>query len=312
MEIREFRPEDAAGLRELFRICHGRQMPEELRRWRYEQHPQGRPYASVAVDSGRLAGHVAAIPARLEKGDRALRAGLWIDLMVHPDFRNLTLFLDMAESNRRSCMAAGVELLFAFPNDRSYPVMRRMLDWEPIEEIDAMQAPLSSLQGPSTTPAEKIDSVGDEFDALWSELKPKDRWTQARGSAWIRWRYLDKPGAPYALWAARENGRLAGWLAAKIFEGPNGRVGDVLDLWATDSAAGSLWSSALEYFKRAGADTVSAWALRGDPWHACFASWGLQASGPRTHFAGRWAGERRSDFPEAAQWSVSKGDSDVF
>lgn len=308
---RPYRPGDEAGIRALFATCHGRELSAETWRWRYA----GAPVLEVAEDAGRIVAHVGALPVALERGGESMKAGLWVDLMVHPDYRNLQLFLDMAESNRARCAAAGMKALFAFPNDRSYPVMKRMLDWNALEEIDALEGAIDSLKSPpSAAKIEDAASFGAEHDALWTRLRPADAWASARGAARLNWRFRERPGAGYLAWNARgADGRLLGWAAAKVFDGPQGRVGDVLDLWAEPGADDALWSAALARFRAEKIAIVSLWALRADPLHARARAWGLTPSGPRTHFAGRWTDSKTAEpFPDAARWRVAKGDSDVF
>lgn len=315
-ELRPSRPGDEQGIRELFAVCHGRPLAEDVWRWRYRGQ-EGKPaIVDVAVDAGRVVAHLGSLPVSLSRGREKVPAGLWVDLMVHPDYRNLTLFLDMAEANRRHCAEAGAELVFAFPNDRSYPVLKRMLGWQPVEEIDALEAPLAGLKEPPAAPRiEPVSAFDLEYDALWRKLRPEGALAGERSSAWLTWRYRRRPGARYEAWRARnKEGRLAGFLAAKVFDGPDGRIGDVLDFWSEDESSPGLWSAALGSFRAAGVKTVSAWALKESPLFARYTEWGLAPRGPRTHFAGRWTSDdEKAPFPARGRdWRVSKGDSDVF
>jgi hypothetical protein len=126
---------------------------------------------------------------------------------------------------------------------------------------------------------------------------------------------MDRPGRTYSALEARDaGGRLTGWLTAHVFDGPEERVGDILDLCAEPEAAEALWGAALAHFRKGAATTVSAWALKETPLFARFTSWGLAPRGPRTHFAGRWdASSEQAPFPvHGRDWRISKGDSDVF
>ena len=317
-EIRAYRAGDEAGIRRLFETCHLRPLEADVWSWRYAYRPEASAVTMVAVDRGELVGHVSALPVQLERGSRAVKAGLWVDLMIAPSHRNLTLFLDLADANRRRCAETGVELLFAFPNDKSYPVLKRMLGWQDAGDILALEGALSSLRPPEAagSTVESIEGFGEEFDELWSRLRPEKRLCGERGSERLQWRYRARPRANYPAWAARDaSGRLEGFLVAKMFDGPQGRVGDILDFWTEPKgpAAGSLLAAAFGYFQKENVATVSAWALQGTPQRAKLEACGLAAGADRTHFAGRWTAERGPDFPvRHADWSVFKGDSDVF
>jgi hypothetical protein len=309
-EIRASRAGDESGIRRLFETCHGRPLDSEVQAWRYASRPHGSPVTDVAVDDGVIVGHVSALPVRLEHGEAGIKAGLWVDLMIEPAHRNLTLFLDMAESNRRRCADAGVKLLYAFPNGKSYPVLKRMLGWNDAGDILALEGPLASLRRPADAGAkpESVDKFGAEFDDLWSRLRPRGRLCAARDSEHLSWRYRGRPRSHYPAWSSR-----GGFIVVKTFDGPRGRVGDILDFWAEPNAAASLLNAAFGHFKSENVSVVSAWALDGTSQRAALEACGLAPSADRTHFAGRWTAETGPDFPARhADWSLLKGDSDVF
>jgi hypothetical protein len=317
-EIRAYRAGDEDGIRRLFETCHRRPLELDVWKWRYAYRPEGAPVTMVAVDAGELVGHVSALPVRLERGSAAVKAGLWVDLMIEPKHRNLTLFLDLADANRRRCAETGVEVLFAFPNGKSFPVLKRMLGWQDAGDILALECPISGLRPPKAADAqaEPVSEFGEEFDELWDRLRPQKRFSGWRGSGHLQWRYRGRPRASYPSWAARDaSGRLEGFLVAKTFDGPQGRVGDILDFWAEAKgpSADALLNAAFAHFKNENVSLVSAWALKGTPQRAKLEACGLTESADRTHFAGRWTAERGPDFPARhADWSVFKGDSDVF
>ena len=312
LEIRASRDGDENGIRRLFETCHRRPLDLDVWRWRYASQPHGAPVTDVAVDGGEIVGHVSALPVRLERGVVAVKAGLWVDLMIDPAHRNLTLFLDMAEANRRRCSEADVELLFAFPNGKSYPVLKRMLGWQDAGDIIALEGTLSSLRRPEAAGAkiETLDSFGAEFDDFWTRIRSQDRLCGARGAEHLTWRYRGRPRSAYPAWAARgASGRLEGFLVAKTFDGPQGRIGDILDFWG----GANLLSAAFDYFKTQNVSAVSAWALEGTPQRAALEACGLIPGNDRTHFAGRWSEESGPAFPARhVDWSLFKGDSDVF
>jgi hypothetical protein len=316
-EIRAYRAGDEDGIRRLFETCHRRPLDPDVWRWRYASRPEGNPATAVAIDAGKVVGHVSALPVRLERGASAVRAGLWVDLMVHPNHRNLTMFLDMAEENRRLCAAAGIELLYAFPNNNSFPVLKRMLDWKDAGDILALEGALASLRRPEAAGVETrtVEAFGPEFDDLWARIRPNDRLCGARGAERLGWRYRRRPAARYPAWAARDGtGRLGGFVVVKTFDGPSGRIGDVLDLWAVPGpAAGGLLKAAFDFFEREKVATVSAWALEGTAQYAVLNTCGLKPGADRTHLAGRWTAQAGPEFPARhADWSLFKGDSDVF
>jgi hypothetical protein len=307
--VRAFRSGDEAGVCRLFEQVHRRPLPEAVWRWRYAPQPEGAPVITVAEDGGAVVGHVASLPVTLQRGPDARRAGLWVDLMIAKEARGLDLFMELCEANRRACREAGWDLVFAFPNNNSFPLLKRMLDWRDIGDIRSLEGPLSALKEPAAAPAREATGFEPELAALWEKTRPKDSWAVKRAPQRIAWRYRGRPGGDYRVWMVPGGG----WLAAKTFNGPRGKVGDILELWADDAAAPALLSAALGYFREQVVETVSAWMPEHAPHHRRLLSLGLTPSGDITHFAARPTADAAAGFPARREdWIVVKGDSDVF
>ena len=304
--VRRYLPGDERGIAALYRACHGRELPRELWRWRYFDNPFGRATIDVAESGGRIVAHVATIPVALSNGRAEARGGLWADLMVHPQHRNLNQFLNLAETHTRDCRKDGIRRLYAFPNDNSYPLLKRMLGWKTVAEIDALEARLEDLRVPRATPAadyvlEAISAYTIGFDGFWARVRP-NAWSIVRGNEWLRWRYVAKPKYNYGRWVLWSRAGMIGWACAKVF----GEIGDVLDLWADPKtpAAAMLMDTAAQWFRSRNVRRVSAWALPGTSTQKQYVAWGLKSVGQRTHFAA---------LPfDGEAWAVTKGDSDVF
>ena len=166
--LRPYAPGDETGIRLLFSQVHKRELSPETWCWRYRLNPAGESVVTVAVEDGEVVGHVGVLPM-LVSGHAA---GLWVDLMIRQDRRNLDLFLDMAQASLEATERAGMEFVYAFPNDKSHPVLKRMLGWRTLREIDALEAPLRMLEAPTPAlKAEPFSAAGPEFDAaVWNGL----------------------------------------------------------------------------------------------------------------------------------------------
>jgi hypothetical protein len=320
IRFRPYQSGDETGVRQLFQTCHARELPADEWQWRYREGPVGEAIVTVGEAGSEVIAHWACLPVTLHKGSESMAAGLGMDLMVHPAFRNATLFVRLAEAHHERCLKAGLRILFGFPNDHSYLPLCRMLDWRPIEEIDAFDASQDALRvGGAACHAWRIDPIVDftpEFSAFWEQIRPKNEWAGARYHSWLQWRFRRRPLRRYPAWSARDDrGRLVGWLVAKVFRGTQAPIGDVVDFWFSEKdVALALFSAALDAFDAANVRTVSAWALAGTALYGMWVDWGLAPRGPRTHFAGRWTeASETAAFPDrGADWCVQKADSDVF
>lgn len=304
---------DGPGVRALFSATHKRELSDDVWRWRYHGRPDA-PSVCTVADDGGVAAHIGALRFPADALGGGLTAALWTDLMTHPAKRDLGLFMDLAQANLDACGAAGVSLVYAFPNDRSYPLLKRLLGFRDLGDLVAYESPLASLRRPDAAPASETRPAAAELDAFWKRVVPKDGLSLRRDAAWLDWRFYRRPGAPYAVFYARTDGGLSGWAAAKVFSGPEGRVGDVLELWSESSEArASLAAALLDWFSARKADVVSAWAAPGDALRSYYGGLGLTPAGPRTHFVARELAPAARAFPaEPAYWRIGKGDSDVF
>lgn len=313
MRLRPARPEDAAGIRALFAAVHARALPEPLRHWRYDGRPDAPSVCTVAEEDGNVVAHLGALSFELETPAGRRRAGLWTDLMIHPGRRGLPLFMDLGEANTAACAEAGLSILYAFPNDNSWPLLKRLLDWKDLGDLAAFEGPMPDApEAPRALPGLPEPA---ELDAFWERVRPPAVVTLRRSGAWAHWRYSSRPDGNYSCWQARgASGELRGWAAAKVFAGPGYLIGDILELGAENGEAeDALLAAALDWFGEKGATTLSAWAAPGDQQGSLWGSLGLKPGGPLTHFGARaLSAETEAFTSDPTLWRIAKGDSDVF
>lgn len=304
--LRPARHEDAAGIRALFQEVHGRPLGPELFAWRYDGRPGAPSVSTVAEEGGRVVAHLGTLRVLMDGPAAPLHAGLWADLMVAPDRRDLGLFMDMAEANMRDCAQAGLALLYAFPNDRSFPLLKRLFGWDDLGDLSAWEGPVAPSR-----PGQALDGLppAAALDSFWASARPPGTLALRRDAAWAAWRYTSRPGGAYRAFHVPGGG----WAAAKVFTGPDGTLGDILDLVAGPHTEPRLVEAAMAWFRSQGASRASAWAAPGDPRASLWAQSGLAPCGPRTHFAVKVLDEGAAAFArDPLIWRISKGDSDVF
>lgn len=312
LTLRSAVPEDGAAVRSLFAATHARELPEDLWRWRYHGRPGQPSVCTVAAEPGFVAAHVGALLSPADGRGRELRLALWADLMTHPERRDLGLFMDLAETNLAACRDAGADLVYAFPNDRSFPLLKRLLGFHDLGDLKAYEAPLAALAEVAAAPVEDGLPADAELDAFWPRVRPENALALRRDAAWAAWRFTARPGSGYRAFHVREGGALKGWAVCKVFAAQG--VGDVLELWhESPAAAAALRAAARAWFTDRGAVTVSAWAGPRDPKAALWTGWGLAPVGPATHFVAKALTPAGQSFAaDASFWRISKGDSDVF
>src|SRR5262249_45465847 len=109
----------------------------------------------------------------------------------------------------------------------------------PMPGLDRALALLVRAAGPRGTGAIRVaplDGAGDELDRLWREVERDRMGSVVKDAAWVRWRFLDAPGAPYEVLAARDaDGCLRGYAAVRLSS--DGSIAYLSELVAPDREA---------------------------------------------------------------------------
>ena len=289
--------------------------------WFYARCPFGEPLVRLLRDgaSAAFVGAAAAGARRFAAGERALEAGVLVDLAVLPEHRSLGPALML-----QSALAAdGLQrfgLLYGFPNPKAAAVFKRV-GYTAFGEIVRHARVLRhagyvarrlprALAVPAGWLLDAVDALrrwrrrnadarlatrwceraDPRFDALW-ERAPRDGMvTAVRDSAFARWRFDDCPLAlTRYLLVEDARGDLLAWFACQV----DGDLLHVRDFWSGHGHAGvsrAQVDALLAAARRDGRGAVSveyagaASAFAG--WTAC----GFSERSRRPVF-GRWGGD---------------------
>jgi GNAT superfamily N-acetyltransferase len=207
MEIRALTRNDFELVRELYFATKRRFRPEEYDRWRLYDSPWGDSPAAIAVDGDVCAGLYIIWPALLELGGTPTLGAQSMDTMTHPDYRGKGLFIKLADACFEIAAAQGIELVYGFPNDQSYPGFIRRLNFDHVGDIPAWSysargkglfgrrpsSPKSSGYTLATTSPD-AEAFGDLVRTALPEGAPC---TVAKSAEWLTWRYGPASGEEY-------------------------------------------------------------------------------------------------------------------
>jgi len=160
---------------ELFFAVFRRPFPAEVWEQWYLDNPYGDPCVALTYHADQLVGHHALVPQTLvgSSGDQ-IRYRLSISLMVHPRFRNLTVFQEMVDSLHRRALEDRVPFILGFPNARAAPLWEALYRYRPM-----IQTELCNWM-PRNSPAAKSKRVEGPRDcpglALYSCPRDKAYW----------------------------------------------------------------------------------------------------------------------------------------
>ena len=108
----------------------------------YLNTPLGYSYHAMLWDGDTLAGFHSGVPFYYRDGDRRFIAGLGIDTMTavtHRDFFNVR---DMFRACEEAMKADGCVLRVGFPNDNSYPILKKGFKYKDIGKLDTYFLPI--------------------------------------------------------------------------------------------------------------------------------------------------------------------------
>ena len=220
--IRSFRPGDEPQIVDLFNRCfpHAPRAVEHFR-WKYQRNPFGNERVSLAfAEDGRLVGHYAGYPLRLTTGELVHHIG---DTMTDPAVRHVgrgpTSILGRVAQHFYTTFCEG-QIAFNFGFNvaniqkfstrflravRVAPVAYRV--WPHPPRIARWRRWARGYQ------IEIVYEPTEEYDALCRGFMVR------RDAQYLRWRYLQCPGAPYLFLALRRWRRLAGWAVFRMLDG---------------------------------------------------------------------------------------------
>lgn len=244
--------------------------------WFYLGCPFGPPLLQLLrhVPSGIVAGTCAAGRRRMLWRGQDLKAGVMVDLAVHPEHRSLGPALTMQKGLIQSSLLQS-GLVYGFPNPRATAIFRRLGARKLVDIVRlarvlrpgtylrrrfpvAVAAPLGAALGFGLRVRDAIlrlgspaidacwtDRADERMDELWARSPHGPGLLAVRDAEHLRWRFDEAPlqDTRYLLLSTDGGKSLAAWFATQV-------AGDVLhvrDFWTLDAATGvgTAWLDAL-------------------------------------------------------------------
>jgi predicted N-acetyltransferase YhbS len=135
LEIREYKNSDMNGINVLFNNVFKWLRSDREWSWKFLENPHGDPLIIVAETGGRIVGHYALLPRKIQCFGNDRTAYQEVDLMIDPDYKKGGLFRKLGEVAYREAINRGAMFTFGFPNQTSLPLGTRILKWRAIGKI---------------------------------------------------------------------------------------------------------------------------------------------------------------------------------
>ena len=131
----ELSSDDFKQIAGLFETVFGKPRSVELLHRQYERNPFGYAWMSMLIDDGRIVGLNSYVPSYYNvNGKRKIFANS-IDSMVEKPYRDFFNFNDMIRSAYKAMAANGVDFVYGYPNDNSFPVLTKGKLMSPIGKM---------------------------------------------------------------------------------------------------------------------------------------------------------------------------------
>ena len=205
-------PGDLDRIRGLYNAIGNPERPRSFDHWRFFAGAYGICPSVLAMDEDRLVAFYTVMPVRLRLGGEAVLAAQSMDTMTHPDYRGRGLFLKLAKACYDLAASIGVEVLYGFPNDNSYPGFIRRLNWDHTGDISqwirpirpSRHAKVPGVLGPLADAAAALLPRGRSSGVQIELARPPPEaldaliagWCDAPGlcridrhAEWLEWRY---------------------------------------------------------------------------------------------------------------------------
>jgi hypothetical protein len=261
-------PADAHAMRRLFEDIFGQPMSEAHWHWKYGE---GRGHGIAITRDGRMLAHYGGITRQVLWQGRPAQACQVCDVMVAPEANRALV----RKGPMHTVSATFLEehlgwhgthpLAYGFPSDRHHVLAERLQLYTGVDSIHRASWPavLQSVDGQVEVLDDSALAPGGRrvraVARLWQAMAQAlvDQVVGVRDAAWLRYRYLQRPGLSYRLLYLRRGWtrRPVGVVVLRLHE----QHAEVLDLVADPADFAALIVVARGEAARAGLQRVDCW-----------------------------------------------------
>ena len=334
LAARAYEPGDEAAILEIFDRVHGRPRSIEEWRWQFRQAPAGPALVHLLIHDGAPVGHLAHMGFDMWLDGRRVNLALGCDTMILPEYRGQGGVGRLVQSFL--AVSRGYDVRLGFPTDRTVTLMSRhgggsllgsLPKWVRLltgpRELGAggrLATPVVKLHGrlvslPSPRLAvTALEDLGRGVDELAFDSRSFAPCIRIRDAAYLRWRWLERPGAQWTILGVQRERELHGFTVIGVQDSPSGRRGRVVDVLARDSQSlRALLCESVRRLAAAGCERVVCEYKDPRPWaRRAFLRAGFVPLRGDLKVVGRALSEQAGRVPERLDaWYLTRGDTDL-
>jgi hypothetical protein len=125
-------------------------------------------FLAYHTETKEPAAYYGVFPSKLTYQGKDLIAAQSGDTMTHPNHRGKGLFITLAKLTYDLARSLGIEFIYGFPNDNSYPGFIKKLDWKHYSNVNHYKIKASSI------PFDKLAKKFKWFKPIHQLLLPKE------------------------------------------------------------------------------------------------------------------------------------------
>ena len=211
---------DLPAIHDLYRTVWGVGRSAEHLAWKLFDAPFDPIPPVLAMDGERCAGVYAVISTPLILDGAKVMGAQSVDTMTHPDYRRQNMSVTLARFCYAEAERRGFTLVYGVPNENSYPMFMKKLDWRHIDDVVRHVRPLCApkrvprlLAGPLDMalglhagaaallgPRARVVPVRPETHVVLPDIPPpRARCVVDKSAQWFAWRYGAEPGGHYEM-----------------------------------------------------------------------------------------------------------------
>ncbi len=286
--------------------------------------PWGPSLVEIVERDNMPIGHYAVMPVELRRGGEAITAGFAMQVGTHRSHRGLPNLRHMCDRVWSGCADAGMQFIYGFPNRHIWPIYKRMMNWQLIEQFRALEYPFGdrgnpSIDRPTHLTIKRLTRFEDRFDSVWegSTQASAQIFSLPRTARYLNWRFFDHPAQHYKVLGAWDGSEPVGYAVLKFYHDGTRFIGHIADILTQKADAGAIASgllaAAFDAFSWQQVDSVSLWMSPADPIRPQIDALGFTESGFESTMGLRPLGQPIPDTAlTLAGWNLTMADSDAF
>ncbi len=204
IKIRHTTDKDINGIRELFKICFGKELSQEEWNWKYRDSHLGSS-SMITEYNDKIIAHYGGFRIRLYSKGEIFNGYQGCDVMTHPEYRarlftKKVVVVKLAEAFYE---ANPMDFIFGFPSEKHGKLMKLQLGFEPYSFISVLSKDIKSINKDKKNYYkfnfgwESLRSK--DIDRLWEEYKDSFELSLYKDSSYIFWRYKKHPTKRYEI-----------------------------------------------------------------------------------------------------------------